>query len=420
MSPSVTTISIGDELLTGETLDSNSQRLAGAIVERGWMHTSHQVVGDSAKDIESAIQDAAKKSDLVLLSGGLGPTEDDVTRDGLARALGEELVSDAEMEDAIRALFSKRGYRMPESNLRQAMRPASGRFLQNNNGTAPGLLAALGKAKVIALPGPPRELVPMLAEVLDSLDEGSAPMRVRVIRACGLGESAAAERIEGLMSRDQEPQLGITVSDSILAARIRARDERTTDAELDAVAEKVRTAWHPWVFGEGEVTLQESCAELFSSRGLSIATAESCTGGLIGGMLTEVPGSSAWYRGGWITYENSRKHEDLGVPMATLQKEGAVSEATACAMAQGAAQRANTEYAISTTGIAGPDGGSKEKPVGTVWIGFASPSGVHALKFRFPGERAIVRDRTAKAALQYVRFLLQGVSAPLLWQESRS
>ena len=222
------------------------------------------------------------------------------------------------------------------------------------------------------------------------------------------------------MSRDLEPLVGITVSSSILTARIRARHEQTSDAELDAVAAKIRKAWHPWVFGDGEVSLQEALAEVFSSRGLSLSTAESCTGGLIGTLLTEVPGSSAWYHGGWVCYQNARKHEDLGVPMEILEKHGAVSEATACAMALGAAERSGSDHAIATTGIAGPDGGSDAKPVGTVWIGFASPDGVNACRFRFPGERAVVRDRTAKVALQHMRMLVLGQMAPLLWQESRS
>lgn len=417
MNQRVATISIGDELLAGDTLDSNSQRLARAISAHGSRHVGHRVVGDDVEEIASALRHGAENAELVLCSGGLGPTKDDLTREGLAAALGEVLEGDSEAEEQIRKLFASRGYRMPESNLRQAMRPVSAEMLTNANGTAPGITATLHGAKVVLLPGPPRELIPML----DALFHGHGePKRSRIVRACGIGESAAAERISELMSRDREPLLGITFSGSILTVRIRARDSATSDSQLDELVAKVREAWHPWVFGESDVSLQQACGEALSSRGLSIATAESCTGGMIGQMLTDVPGSSAWYRGGWITYENTRKHEDLGVPMATLQKEGAVSEATACAMAQGAMERAGADVAISTTGIAGPDGGTEEKPVGTVWIGLANQDGVHALRFRFPGERGTVRDRTAKAALQCVRFLILGESAQLLWQESKT
>ena len=412
----VATISIGDELLAGDTLDSNSQRLARSITSKGWRHVSHQAVGDGVEEVAQAIALAAGMSTLVICSGGLGPTLDDVTREGLAQALGEPLERDKSAEAHIRKLFEARGYAMPESNVRQAMRPPSARMLENTNGTAPGMIAALGETEIVLLPGPPRELVPMLEALLAS--RGGQEERIRVIRACGLGESMAAEKIAELMRRGNDPLLGITVSDSILTARIRAREATTTIEELDDVERQVRKAWEPWVFGTGDDSLQGALAGEFSDRGLTLATAESCTGGLIGTMLTEVPGSSTWYLGGWVSYQNIRKEEDLGVPEECIAQEGAVSEATACAMATGARNRTGADYVIATTGIAGPGGGSEEKPVGTVWVGLASPDGVEAIRFRFSGTRSVVRDRTAKAALQSLRLLVLGTRAPLLWQES--
>ena len=180
----------------------------------------------------------------------------------------------------------------------------------------------------------------------------------------------------------------------------------------------MREAWAPYVFGKDEDTLECALGELLHDRSLTLASAESCSGGLVGWMVTQVAGSSGWYRGGWITYENQRKHEDLGVPLDTLDGQGAVSRATAEAMARGARERAGADLGVSTTGIAGPGGGNEEKPVGTVWIAVADADGVSARRFVFPGDRSGVRDRTAKAALQLVRFRVLGVDAPLLWEES--
>ena len=410
----VATLSIGDELMVGENLDSNSQRLAVAIAHRGWQHAGHRIVADSIADISSAISQSIDSADMLICTGGLGPTLDDITRDALAEVMGESLIRDSQAEDTIRGFFKERGYDMPESNIRQAMRPSSATILENRLGTAPGLSVVCNGVKIILLPGPPREMEPMLESVLE---RATQPVRVRIVRAFGIGESSAAEGIEDLMARDGEPRVGITVSNSLLAARIRAFDPHTPDDELDAIVSRIREAWSPWSFGEDDACLERAVVDLLRDRNLTLATAESCSGGLIGNMLTNVPGSSDCYPGGWITYENRRKIEDLGVSADIIERDGAVSESVACAMAKGARIKSGSDIAVSTTGIAGPGGGTSDKPVGWVWIAVSDKDGESARLFRYPGNRDLVRDRTAKSALQCVRFRVMGVRAPLLWQD---
>jgi nicotinamide-nucleotide amidase len=257
---------------------------------------------------------------------------------------------------------------------------------------------------------------PMLELVIEK-HLGNAPARpVVVVRAIGIGESDAAMRIADLMRRDAALPVATTVSDSIVSARIRGRDDRDRD-EVERLAGRVEEAWAPYVFAREEGTLEAAVASLLIDRGRTIATAESCTGGLLAGALTAVPGSSGWFPGGVVTYANQRKVEDLGVAETDLERDGAVSRSVAIAMAEGVRRRSGATIGVSTTGIAGPDGGSDEKPVGTVWVAVADEDGSDARRFRFPGGRDIVRRRTVLAALQLVRLRLLGDPAPLLWEQ---
>ncbi|MDG2021891.1 MAG: CinA family nicotinamide mononucleotide deamidase-related protein [Phycisphaerales bacterium] len=408
------TLSVGDELLAGETLDTHGRTIASALAARGCRVIGHRVLGDDVSDIASAIDSAASEADLVVVTGGLGPTLDDVSREALAEAMNERLVEDDDARAQLDRWYAGRGRVMPAGNVRQAMRPVSARCLENPNGTAPGLQARVGDALVVILPGPPKEMRPMLDGVLQAELIGG-PRPSIVIRAFGIGESDAAERIESLMRRDAEFPVATTVSRSILSARIRGNQGDDLDA-IESLAAQVEKAWQPFVFGRDEVTLPMALGMELARAGRTIATAESCTGGLVGAMLTEVPGSSAWYPGGWITYENTRKVEDLGVAAELIERDGAVSRSVVSAMADGARRAARADFGVSISGVAGPDGGSTDKPVGTVWIAVADDAGVDARCFRFSGDRSVVRDRAAKSALQLVRLRLRGDGAELLWQ----
>lgn len=412
-------ISVGDELLAGESLDTHGRTIAAALADHGRRVISHQVVGDDVGRIETAIRDAMTHSSLVIVTGGLGPTLDDVTREALAAAVDEPLVEDEEAVRTVEAWFAGRARPMPPTNRRQALRPESGSCLENPNGTAPGVLWERNGVVVMLLPGPPREMNPMLDLTLRRILPSARPRPAIVVRAHGIGESDAAARIQSLMDRKVELPVATTVSDSILAARIRGRNAGDA-ATVEALATDVEQAWGPYVFGRDPVSLESALGRDLVACQATLATAESCTGGGLGAAITAVSGSSDWYLGGYVTYSNLRKIRDLGVEAETIERDGAVSETVAKAMAEGTRARTGASIAVSTTGIAGPGGGSREKPVGTVWIGIADSSGVEARRFQLPGDRQVVRRRTMLAAMQLLRFRLQGIVAPLLWEETSS
>ena len=255
----------------------------------------------------------------------------------------------------------------------------------------------------------------MLEDALAVLLPDARPRPTRLVRSFGIGESTAAARIESLMERTRELPVATTVSDSIVTARIRGASAADETA-VEALAEEVRRAWTPYAFDDGATGLAAVVGIRCEALGLTIATAESCTGGLLGGEFTAVPGSSGWYRGGVVAYENRRKIEDLDVPAGLVESFGAVSAEVAGAMADGVRTRTGADLGISTTGVAGPGGGTEEKPVGTVWIGVSDDRGTVTRCFRFSGDRALIRRRTVLAAMQIVRFRLDGVDAPLLWE----
>jgi nicotinamide-nucleotide amidase len=420
-------LAIGDELCLGQTVDTNSAWVSAKLAERGVTTYAHQTVADDRKAIELAIRWAAHHAAVVIVSGGLGPTEDDLTRDALADAMGVELVEDPDALRTLEAFFRERGRPMPQRNRVQALHPRGSVTLPNPNGTAPGLCARLDKAEVFVLPGVPREMRAMVLDtVLPRIEQHHGSGRTILtakINTFGSGESNIAERLGPLMARDRNPKVGTTVSDGIVSVRLRSEfeDAAASQRELEQTIQEVETAVRPLAFGRDEATLQEAVIALLAQKRATLATAESCTGGLLGGMLTDVPGSSAAYAGGWITYQNALKINELGVEAGVIEAHGAVSEPVVRAMAEAALQRSGATLAASISGIAGPEGGTPDKPVGTVWLGLAwrNDSGnveTDARLTRLPGDRTAVRDRSAKCALQWVRLHLMGESADhLAW-----
>ena len=415
MSDLAATISIGDELLAGESLDTHGGTIAAALGDRGVRVISHEVVGDDVLAIEDAIRRGLERASLVMVTGGLGPTLDDVTREGLAAAIEQPLVQDEKGVAAIERWFAGRSRPMPETNRRQALRPRDAVLLDNAHGTAPGVLWRGDRGTVVLLPGPPRELMPMLGQVIETVLPDVPPRPKVVIRAQGLGESDAASRIEHLMRRDRALPVATTVSNSIVSARIRGRTGEDREA-VETLAAEVESAWWPYAFGRDAETLPEVTGLALGRRSLTVATAESCTGGGLGAAITEVPGSSGWYPGGVVTYANQRKMADLGVPEELLTTEGAVSASVVRAMVTGIRNRTAADLGVATSGIAGPDGGCEAKPVGTVWVAVGDAEGIDVRCFRFPGDRELVRNRTVLAALQMIRFRLMGEGESLLWE----
>lgn len=423
-------LSIGDELTSGATRDANAGWLAEQLAAIGITVSEIRIVPDDRPMIAGTIRELAQGNDVLVMTGGLGPTADDLTRLALGDVIdpGAALVVDPIGIAHVESWFATRGRPMPEINRVQALRPASARLLPNAHGTAPGLAANMGACELFVLPGVPREMRPMFEESvrprLVEAADGHALIR-RSVHVFGLGESSAAELLGELLARDREPKVGTTASEGIVSARIYARGERgemivAAEATLRAVEKRL----HPFVFGRDGMTLAEAAGEALLARGERVVTAESCTGGLIGALLTERSGSSAYYAGGWITYSNAMKTARLGVPEALLAAHGAVSAPVAEAMARGALLRSEAHHALAVTGIAGPTGGDERKPVGTVFIARASRMTigreeasntfigdveVDVRHFIFGGDRDGVRLRAAGAALQMLRWHLLGV-----------
>jgi len=427
----VAVLSIGDELVLGQTVDTNSAWISQQLTRRGVGTLLHLTVADELGAIRDAIHWAAKQVDGLIITGGLGPTDDDVTREALAAAMGGDLIEDADSVERIRGFFRQRGRVMPDRNRCQALHPRGSRVIPNDHGTAPGIVGEIDGAWFIVMPGVPTEMRQMFkAAVLPRITEAGGSGRTiltTTLHTFGKGESTIAEMLGDLTARDRNPLIGTTVSDGIVSIRIRseADDLDAAESALETAITDVKQAVGPVLFGMDEQTLADVVHELLENSEQTIVTAESCTGGLVGKLLTDPPGASRTFAGGWVTYSNQMKVACVGVSLRELSEHGAVSESVAREMASGALLRSHADLAISTTGIAGPTGGSDGKPVGLVWVGLAGrveqgeAVWTEAIRLHLPGDRAAVRDRTAKAALQLLRLHLLDVPLEeLSWGET--
>lgn len=409
-------LSVGDELVFGQTVDTNSAWLSRRLADLGCVTAYHKTVADDEETIADAIGLACKDAELVVVTGGLGPTADDLTRQALSRLTGKPLDFHPPSLEKIRAFFRGLGRDMPAVNRCQALFPRGGDVLDNDWGTAPGIRIRRGTATVYCFPGVPREMEAMfdrhVAPAVARIG-GKKAIACGVLHTFGAGESTVAEKIADLMKRNGNPLVGTTVSGGIVSIRIRSEFPTPEQARshLDATAAVVRTRLGALVFGSGSETLPGVVGSLLRRRGATVAAAESCTGGLLAKMITDVSGASDYCPGGWIVYSNEMKQRHLGVPAGLIGQAGAVSREVAEAMAIGALNGSGASHALALTGIAGPTGGSDEKPVGTVWIALASaraggaPAVVSEV-FRFPGDRETIRDRAAKTALNMLRLAL--------------
>jgi nicotinamide-nucleotide amidase len=410
-------IAVGSELLTPNKTDTNSLWLTEKLNEAGIDVKLKTIVGDDPLRLEEAVRDALKRSDVVITTGGLGPTEDDVTRQVAARALDRELVYHEELETVLRERFSRWGREMPEINKRQAFVIDGARVLPNPNGSASGMSVKLDDGKLlVVLPGPPRELKPMFETyVFPELGglAGETVFRKKILKVSGLGESAVDEAIAPVYTNYKNVQTSVLFNKSEVEIHLTAQAKNKAEADrLNAgLAEKIVEKLGIAVFSTDGEEMEEVIGRLLAEKKKTLSVAESCTGGLIGQRLTDVAGSSAYFIEGVIAYANEAKIRTLGVARELIETYGAVSAETAEAMAAGMLKRAGTDYAISVTGIAGPTGGSEEKPVGTVFIGYADRERVKSLKLVLPGDRYLVRWRSSQAALDYLRrqILKQGL-----------
>lgn len=401
-------IAVGSELLTPEKTDTNGLWLTEKLNEFGIEVMLKTIVGDDEPRLLEVIKDALKRSDVVITTGGLGPTEDDITRQISAKALGRELIYDEGLEAELRRRFQVMGREMPEINKRQAWVIEGAEVIANPNGSAPGIYFGSDNCILVNLPGPPREMKPMFEHaVLPRLSEraGEIIVKRRILRVSGMGESAVDAVASPIYKTYENVRTAILFNKTEVEIHLYARyaTEADADAVLAELSERLSSALGVAVFTTTGETMEEVVGRMLRERGETLSLAESCTGGLVSRRITEVPGSSEYFSEGAVTYSNEAKVRTLDVPEETLAAYGAVSAETAEAMAKGIRARAGTDHAVSITGIAGPGGGTEEKPVGTVFIGYAGPHGVRSIRLVLPGDRYLIQWRTSQAALDYLR-----------------
>ena len=400
-------IAIGNELLSGRSVDTNSAYLSRALSEVGIKTTSHQTIGDSAEDIANAITNGISKADLVIVTGGLGPTEDDVTRTGLAIALGKKLVLNSQALEQIRQRFETYKMPMAKANQIQAMIPESVEIIPNSWGTAPAMYCEMSGTKIFVLPGVPREMKNIFTEhVLPGLGTGDKIITQKIIHTYGAGESVIGEKIADIMNTPGPVTVGTTVANGMVSIRllITANSMQHADQIAKPVIDEICDRLGELVVScDEQMNLPAVVEQMLSERSLTVTAAESCTGGLFAKMLTDISGSSKCFKGSIVTYDNQVKAEMLNVDRALLDNLGAVSSEVAEQMAVRVKDLFKVDYAVAITGIAGPTGATPQKPVGLVYIAVATPSRLIVTENNFSGDRQRVRLRSALKAFNIIR-----------------
>jgi len=400
-------IAVGTELLLGNIVNTNAQYLSQKLADLGIDVYYHVVVGDNLKRLTETIKTSLERSDIVITSGGLGPTADDITKEGAAQAMGLKLLPDEESIERIKKMFSSTGRIMTENNIKQGYIPEGAVVLENNNGTAPGVLIEKEGKIVIMLPGPPKELYPMFeSKVLPYLkSKTDSTIRSKVLRVIGVGESAVEHMLKDIFDSQANPTIAPYAKDGEVHLRITAKTgiPEEADSLIAEMEQKVRAILGDNIYGCNEETLEEAVLKLLQKKNLTISLAESCTGGLVASRLTDIPGASASLISGVVSYSNESKINILKVKEETIRKYGAVSPQTAEEMAVGAKKLSNTDIGLSITGIAGPDGGSAEKPVGLCYIGIAIGNSVNVQKIMLTGNRNRIRWGSSSRALDFLR-----------------
>ena len=404
-------LAIGTELLLGQIVNSNATRIGERLADAGLEHYQQTVVGDNDTRIVAALAAACSRADAVIVTGGLGPTQDDLTREAMARAADVELIFDEEQAERLRKRWELRGRVMPDSNLQQAERPAGSTLIENPKGTAPGIRMKIGETWVIALPGVPAEMIPMLEDDVIPFLRGDDTSIVasRLIRTWGESESAIAELLGDLYGNSSNPTIAFLASSGEIKVRITAKAANHNEAMelIRPVETTVRDRLGTLVFGVDGDTIETVVLDTLEKRGWTFGTAESATGGLVAGRITSVPGSSRTFRGSIVAYATDVKETVLGVPTDVIAANGVVSESVAVAMAEGARSVLGVDVALGLTGSAGPD--PQQQPVGTIVIAVVTPDGTRVRTLRMPGDRERVRTFAATASLQLIRLSLQGV-----------
>ena len=404
----VETITLGDELLLGIRENAHLTYLGSQLAHHGIEPAANLVIRDQPDDIKLFFKDSWERSELVITTGGLGPTSDDLTRETIAEVLGEKMIYDTNIEDAIRERFRQLERPIPESNSRQCYRPESAEVLPNPYGTAPGLYLKKDNKILVMLPGPAREMHPMFTDqVVPRLQKEGVFPEIDCylqLRTAGIGESALAEKVQPMLDGIDGLVVGYCAHAGMVDLRLSSLDANTlSEEQLHEIGESCRKALGEDFVCFGDRTLAGVIFGDLRSLDKTLAVAESCTGGLLSSQFTEVPGISKVFQGGAVCYHNDAKVQVLEVPESMVDQHGAVSEEVAIAMATGACEKYGADYGLSVTGFAGPTGGTQVLPIGTIYLGYASPLGVWAKKLNLRGDRASNRRRAATAALDWMR-----------------
>ncbi|WP_099468527.1 competence/damage-inducible protein A [Konateibacter massiliensis] len=401
-------ISVGTEILLGNIVNTNASFLAEKCATLGLSLYYQTSVGDNQKRVEETLQTALGRSDVVIMTGGLGPTQDDLTKEAASEVMGKELVEDPHTRQRITQYFSKNQTIITENNWKQALVPDGAIVVDNDNGTAPGIIIEDGGKTVILLPGPPNELIPMFTKDIAPYLNKLQPETIysRMIKLCGIGESAAETMIKDMIAEQTNPTIApyAKVGEVHLRVTAKAKDEEEAKKLIKPVVKELKARFGSNVYStDEEETLEESIVKLLIKKKLTVSTAESCTGGMLAARLVNVSGVSDVFRQGFITYSNKAKRKLLSVQKSTLREHGAVSAKTAKEMARGGVIAADSDICVAITGIAGPEGGTDEKPVGLVYIACCVDHKVTVKEFHFTGNRQKVREQSVVKALTLLR-----------------
>ncbi|MHB8063903.1 MAG: competence/damage-inducible protein A, partial [Ruminiclostridium sp.] len=406
-------LAVGTELLMGQIVNTNAQYISSKLPDVGVSVYYHSVVGDNPDRLKESLQLALERCDVVITTGGLGPTQDDLTKETIADVFGKELVLHEESLISIKNFFSKLGRPMTINNEKQAYMPEACIILKNNNGTAPGCIIEAGAKVVVMLPGPPSEMKPMFNDYVMPYFKKKSTFSIesKFLRVFGIGESAMETQIIDLIDGQTNPTIATYAKEGEVTLRISAKIQAGEDAELimKPVIDEIKERAGDCLYSDADQPLDIVAANLLLEKNITISTAESCTGGLISETLTNIAGISKVFIGGAVTYSNESKVELLGVKNQTLQKHGAVSRETAAEMAEGIRKRLNTDIGVSVTGIAGPDGGTAQKPVGLVYVGLATENGTITKELRLLGNRNRIRTITALNVFDTIRRYVLGL-----------
>lgn len=394
-------ITIGTEIMVGSILNTNSKYISTKLVELGIDTFYHTSVDDNEERLTDVINIALKRADIIITSGGLGPTQDDLTKEIVSKTLGLELVMDEDARSELINRFTRNNRHMTENNLKQAVRPKECSFIRNDNGTAPGVFICKDDKKVIMLPGPPRELIPMFENYVSNLIKDNNAIEMKSINTIGIGESSLETELKTLDIYEPGFEIATFAKGGTCEIKIIGKgfDHQLLKNKIEEKIEIIQSKLGEFIYGYDNVTIEEVVVRRLTEKGLMLSLCESCTGGMISERITSIPGASKIFDRGIVTYSNKAKIDELNVNPDTLKKYGAVSEETAIEMAKGLLQKTDSDIVVSITGIAGPEGGTKEKPVGLVYICVMNKKSHKVIKSLFSGNRLIIQERATVTAL---------------------